>query len=205
MKPTHLVALVLSASILAACGTTMSTQADGSFLSNYEGLATTEDNSVASRTSRVRIDPSRIDISEVTWRAQSGASLSAQEQTTLLTKLRHELVQQTRALPAATEGRPVRVRAAITRVETVSPGLNTLATVLLIGPLDRGGMAVEIEAVDAETGRQLAGLRMGYYAPLSEFAARFSKLAPAEIALQQAAKSFAALLQPEAAAIASAR
>lgn len=196
MKSITLTTLIVAVSLLAACGTTMSTKADASFLSSYEGLATTDDNSEARVQTRVAIDPSRIAVAEVAWRAPVGGSLSEVEQSSLLTQLRHELIQQTRQLPFSAAGRPVQLRAAITRVETVSPVLNTLGVLLLIGPLDRGGLAVEIEAVDAETGRQLAGLRLGYYAPLSEFSARFSKLAPAEVALQRAVKDFAALLLP---------
>jgi hypothetical protein len=66
--------------------------------------------------------------------------------------------------------------------------------VLLFGPLDRGGAAVEIEAVDPQTGRQLAAMTQGYFAPLSELKARFSKLAPAEIALRKAAADFVPLM-----------
>ena len=116
----------------------------------------------------------------------------------LIAQLRRELQQQVQALPASPQGRPAQIRAAVTRLETVSPGLNTLGTLLLIGPLDRGGAAVEIEAVDPQTGRQLAALRLGYFAPLSELKARFSKLAPAEIAVRKAAADFAALLKPPA-------
>jgi hypothetical protein len=90
------------------------------------------------------------------------------------------------------------LRAAITRIETVSPALNTLSALVLVVPLDRGGAAVEIEAVDPQTGRQLAALTQGYFAPLTELKARFSKLAPAEIAVRKAAADFAALLQPAA-------
>lgn len=198
-KPVTLTALVVAVSLLSACSTTMSTKSDTGFLTSYEGLTTTEGNSEARVQTRVAIDPSRIAVAEVVWRVPAGGSLNDVEQTKLLAQFRHELIQQTRNLPASVAGRPVRLRAAITRVETVSPVLNTVGMLLLIGPLDRGGMAVEIEAIDAETGSQLAGLRLGYYAPLSEFSARFGKLAPAEVALQRAAKEFVSLLQPGAA------
>jgi hypothetical protein len=71
-----------------------------------------------------------------------------------------------------------------------------VSTLLLSVPLDRGGAAVEIEAVDPQTGRQLAALRWGYFAPLSDITARFSKLAPAEIAVRKAAVDFVSLLNP---------
>ena len=101
-----------------------------------------------------------------------------------------------RACAAAPQGRPVVVRAAITRVETVSPALNAVSALLFVVPLDRGGAAVDVEALDPGTGRQLAALTMGYFAPLSELKSHFNKLAPARLALHKAANDFGALLRP---------
>lgn len=85
------------------------------------------------------------------------------------------------------------LRAAITRVETVSPLLNTLSSLVPTIPLDRRGAAVEIEAVDPHTGRQIAALIQGWRAPLAELMARFSKLPAAEIAARKAAADFVPL------------
>lgn len=142
------------------------------------------------------IDPAQVSIAEVVWRVDACPDISDDERDALIAQLQRELHQQVQALPVSPQGRPAQIRAALTRIETVSPGLNTLGTLLLIGPLDRGGAAVEIEAVDAQTGRQLAALRLGYFTPLSDLKARFSKLAPAEIAVRKAAADFAALLKP---------
>ena len=43
-----------------------------------------------------------------------------------------------------------------------------------------------------------AAPRLGYFTPLSELKARFSKLAPAEIAVRKAAADFVVLLKPSA-------
>jgi hypothetical protein len=99
------------------------------------------------------------------------------------------------ALPAQPQGRPAVLRAAITRVETVSPLLNTLSSLVLTIPLERGGAAMEIEAVDPQTGRQLAALTPGWRAPVTELMVRFSKLAAAEVAIRKAASDFVLLLQ----------
>lgn len=53
-----------------------------------------------------------------------------------------------------------------------------------------------VEAVDPESGRQPAALRLSHFAPLSAFRACCSKLAPAELAVRKAAADFAALPQP---------
>jgi hypothetical protein len=52
----------------------------------------------------------------------------------LLALLRSELQQRLQALPAQPLGRPAVLRAAITRVETVSPLLNTLSSLVLTIP-----------------------------------------------------------------------
>jgi aspartyl/asparaginyl beta-hydroxylase (cupin superfamily) len=53
---------------------------------------------------------------------------------------------------------------------------------------------MEIEAVDPQTGRQLAALTPGWRAPVTELMVRFSKLAAAEIAIRKAATDFVLLL-----------
>ena len=69
---------------------------------------------------------------------------------------------------------------------------------MLTIPLERGGAAMEIEAVDPQTGHPLAALTPGWRAPLTELMARFGKLAAAEIAIRKAAADFVLLLQPAA-------
>jgi hypothetical protein len=54
---------------------------------------------------------------------------------------------------------------------------------------------MEIEAVDPQTGRQLAALTPGWRAPVTELMVRFSKLAAAETAVRKAAADFVLLLQ----------
>ena len=179
---------------LAACSTVMPTAQSG-FLSDYTALAQPADEASASRSSAERVDPSRVSIDDVAWRVTSSVDISTDERDALLTQLRGELQRQLRTLPAQPQGHPAVLRAAITRVETVSPALNVISALLLTVPLDRGGAAVEIEAVDPQTGRQLAAMTQGYFAPLSELKARFSKMAPAEIAVRKAAADFVPLLQ----------
>lgn len=191
----HLIAATVVAS-LAACGTVMPAEQSG-FLSDYTALARAPDAAAASRASADHIDPAHVSVDAVTWRVTGSVdNISADEREALLAQLRTELQQRVQALPAQPLGRPAVLRAAITRVETVSPALNTLSALLLVVPLDRGGAAVEIEAVDPQTGRQLAALTQGYFAPMSELKARFSRLAPAEIAVRKAAADFVPLLQP---------
>jgi hypothetical protein len=187
--------LISCVTALSACSTAMPTPPSG-FLSDYTALTSTADASTANRAALDAIDPAQVAIDTVIWRANAATDISAEERDTLVTTLRNALAQRVKLLPSVAQGRPAILRAAITRVETVSPSLNTVGTLLLIGPLDRGGAAVEVEAIDPQTGLQLAALTQGYFAPLSDLKARFSKLAPAEIALHKAAADFAVLLDP---------
>lgn len=180
---------------LAACGTAMPTAQSG-FLRDYTALKEMRDASFAIRAALEPIDPAQITIEPVVWRAQPTADISMDERHALTEVLRTALVQRVHAMPPVASGRAATLRVAITKVETVSAAFNTAATVLLLGPLDRGGAAVEIETVDPQTGRQLAAMTQGYFAPLSELKARFSKLAPAEIALRKAAADFVPLMSP---------
>jgi hypothetical protein len=192
----HVVAAACLASI-GACTTVMTTPRSD-FLSSYSGLAPDSDGSTARARSATVIDPARVTIGAIEWRAGADAGLSEEERRVLLNDLGDALVARVRELPAAPEGRPVVLRAAITRVETVSPALNAISAMLFIVPLDRGGASVDVEAIDPGTGKQVAALTLGCFAPLSELKSHFSKLAPAQLALRKAASEFGALLQPAA-------
>jgi len=183
----------------SACGTVM-TAPQTDFLSSYAALTPGPDRDSASRRWATVIDPTRVTISDIDWRADAGADIDEEERRTLLRHLRDDLLESVRTLPQAPLGRPAVLRAAITRVETVSPSLNAVSALLLFAPLDRGGAVVEIEALDSDSGEQLAALRLGYFTPLSEMKVRFSKLAPAQLALRKAATDFGVLLQPPAGA-----
>jgi Protein of unknown function (DUF3313) len=180
---------------LAACSTVLPTAHSG-FLSDYTALGGGQDSAAASLALADRIDPARVTVDAVAWRVTGSADISTEEREALLALLRSELQQRVAALPAHPLGHPAVLRAAITRVETVSPLLNTLSSLLLTIPLERGGAAMEMEAVDPQTGRQLAALTPGWRAPVTELMVRFSKLAAAEVAIRKAATNFVLLLQP---------
>ena len=190
----YLIAATAVAS-LAACSTVLPTAHSG-FLSDYTALAGGPDAAAASRALAERIDPARVTVDAVAWRVPGSADISTEEREALLALLRSELQQRVQALPAQPQGRPAVLRAAITRVETVSPLLNTLSSLVLTIPLERGGAAMEIEAVDPQSGLQLAAMTPGWRAPVTELMVRFSKLAAAEVAIRKAAADFVLLLQP---------
>ncbi len=180
---------------LAGCGTMMTAPARN-FLSDQVDSVPGERPDPIVRHATVAIDPERTQLGEVVWLADPTTDLTGEEQRQLIELLATQLRSSLQNLTPAPGGRPVIVRAAITRVEPVSPALNAVSTLLLVAPWDRGGAAMEIEAVDADTGKQLAAIREGYFAPLSDFKARFSKLSAAEISIRKTVTEFSALLTP---------
>ena len=77
----------------------------------------------------------------------------------------------------------------------MNPVLNVLTSVFLTVPLDRGGAAVEIQVLDADTLQPLASMAHAYFVPITEFKARFFAMASAELALNAAAVELAKLLR----------
>lgn len=185
--------VLVACSFLAACGTVMKAE-QTTFLSNYAGLTAGADEEQAILRAHSGIDPARVQLGEVIMQPDAGVALSPEERSQLTASLRQQLQLRVLEMPKNSSGQAAVLRAAITKVETVSPGLNAVATVLLMGPLDRGGAAFEIEAVNPVNGKQLAAMKLGHYSPLSDLRARFSKLEPAEIAVRKAAKDFVVLL-----------
>ncbi len=129
-------------------------------------------------------------IADVQWLAGETVDITPEEREALKHQLARDLEAGMTGPDAKALGRPVRLRAAITRVVTVSPALNVLGTLLTIGPLDRGGAAIEIVALDGRTGEPLASMKKGYYPPIWNFTARFAKLEPAQLALKELATEF---------------
>lgn len=120
----------------------------------------------------------------VVWRAHDNDDLSDDEKESLIALLKSEL-EKSMAF-ANLDRSSVQLRAAITRVETVSPALNWLTTIILFIPLDRGGVAVEFQAIDNNTHKPIAQLSFAEWTPLSKFTARYKRLAPAKLALATA-------------------
>jgi hypothetical protein len=189
----NILILLVCVTGLAACSTMQAT--DSGFLKNRGEMTTSQDGSTAAFRSPTPVDPHQVRSLSVEWAMPAGAAIPEAERARLITTLEAAISRETEALPQSSGGRPVVIRAVITRVESVSPVLNVLTAVFLTVPLDRGGAAVEIQVLDAETLQPLASMAHAYFAPIAEFRARFSALAPAELALNAAAIELAKLLR----------
>jgi hypothetical protein len=168
---------------------------DTGFLRNRAEMTTSKDGSTAYYRSQTPVDAHQVRSLSVEWAMPIDAGFSETDRTRLISTLKTAISRETEALPKNVGGRPVVIRAVITRVESVSPALNVVTAVLLTVPLDRGGAAVEIEVLDADTRQPLASMAHANFAPMSEFKARFATLAPAELALNAAAVELAKLLR----------
>ena len=187
------VLVLVSVAGLAACSTMQAT--DTGFLKNRGEMTTSKDGSAAYFRSPTPIDPHQVRSISVEWAMPVDAAVPETDKARLISTLEAAISRETKALPQSSSGHPVVIQAVITRVESVNPVLNVLTAVFLTVPLDRGGAAVEIQVLDAVTLQPLASMAHAYFAPISEFKARFSALAPAELALNAAAAELAKLLR----------
>ena len=185
--------LLVSVTVLAACSTMQAT--DTGFLKNRSEMTTSKDGSTAYYRSSTPVDPHQVRSISVEWATPTDGVVPETERARLISTLEAAISRQTKALPKNVGGHPVVIRAVITRVESVSPALNVLTSVFLTMPLDRGGAAVEIQVLDADTLQPLASMAHAYFVPITEFKARFSALASAELALNAAASELAKLLR----------
>jgi hypothetical protein len=185
--------LLISVTGLAACSTMQAT--DTGFLKNRSEMTTSKDGSSAYYRSSTAVHPHQVRSLSVEWAMPISATFPEAERARLISTLRTAISREAEALPQSDGGHPVVIRAVITRVESVNPALNVLTSVFLTVPLDRGGAAVEIQVLDADTLQPLASMAHAYFVPIGEFKARFSALAPAELALNAAASELAKLLR----------
>ena len=184
--------LLVSAAWLAGCSTMQAT--DTGFLKNRNEMALSPDGSRAQYRSDKPVNPHQVRSLAVEWALPNDLGLSSTDKALLMTSLKLAISRETEALPTNIGGRPIAIRAVITRIDSVSAFLNTVSSLVLTVPVDRGGAAVEIEVLDADTGELLASIAHAKFSSLSAFRARFSTFAAAQLALDAAAIELAKLL-----------
>ena len=125
-----LIALALQLSFLvlvaglAACTTMQAT--DTGFLENRSAMTTSKDGSTAYYRSPTPVDPHQVRSISVKWAMPVDAMVPETERARLITALKDAIFREAEALPQSVDGRPVVIRAVITRVESVNPALNVL-------------------------------------------------------------------------------
>jgi hypothetical protein len=133
-------------------------------------------------------------IEPVQWKvgAKASANITDDERNALTSLLAASLAEKLKEYPSAS--RPgigvLRLRSAITDIKASSPEANVLLSVLLIGPLDKGGVSVEIEATSGNSDERVAAMTVSEMGKTISTGG-FSKLGHAKDALNHIALQFA--------------
>jgi len=117
---------------------------------------------------------------QVVWLLQNQNDLTENEQQDLT-----HLMQEELSSLGQTMGPEWQMRAAFRRVETVKPWLNWASAVLLIMPVDRGGVAVDFFVQEGASGTMRV-VPFAQWTPRTELSAQFSRLGPAKTGIRQA-------------------
>ena len=193
--------VALAAAVVAGCASVGAPQ-DAHTLAGYDQLQLQPDGTRAWRDAAFA-RPSAVVVDTAAIGFATGVPLDAAEQQLLRDALRQALAERLAAAglrvhEAGGGADRLRLRATITAVERAQPALNALTTVLLFAPLSYGGLSVEIEAIDADSGRRVAALAFAGRAGLQDFGASFSDLGHARAQAEIVAGRFAALLMAPA-------
>ena len=92
------------------------------------------------------------------------------------------------------EGAAATVRVTFTAVELASPVMNAITTVLLFTPVSRGGLSVEIEAVDGADRQRIAAMAFNGKAGLENIGSAYTGVGHAKVQADIAAGKFVSLL-----------
>ena len=112
------------------------------------------------------------DATPVSWESGSQGTLTAEEQQEITTLMRDELSSLTQKTDARWH-----INAVFRRVETVNPWLNWTSTLLVIVPVDRGGVAVDFIAQEKSSGESQT-IQFAEWTPMSDLRAQYSRLGP---------------------------
>lgn len=93
-----------------------------------------------------------------------------------------------------TEAAVAAVRVTFTAVELASPVANVITTVLLLAPLSRGSLSVEIEAVGGADRQRIAAMAFNGKAGLENIGSAFTGVGHAKVQADIAAGKFVSLL-----------
>jgi Protein of unknown function (DUF3313) len=120
------------------------------------------------------------------------SALSEAQRQELLAHLRSEIQARLDRLPVDPGSSPLRIRSAITDVDTPNRVMN-VATTLLLTPVTTGGSTLEIEVIDERSGQAVMAMvcaKKGSVASWSGFTSAYSLLGHAKNALSDCIASF---------------
>lgn len=127
---------------------------------------------------------------------ESGRALPDAERKALCSVLEEALTKEFAGLAPTDQqiSRSLRINAAITGVDRSRPLLNLFTALAIFVPMDNGGVSVEIEAIEVDSGRRIAALSGARNGSLFALSGYFKRYGHAEAGLKQLAQEFHRLL-----------
>jgi Protein of unknown function (DUF3313) len=197
-KPNALVFTVVLATALSVSGcASVGSPERSSTLAGFDQLSVQPDgtrtwrNSAAGKVNTIRIDPKDVIFSNEVRIDEEQKNALRQALTESLTREFADAGVRVVSSPDATAAS---VRANITSAELASPGLNVVTAALLLMPLSRGSLSVEIEALGGNDNQRIAAMAFSGTAGVNNIGSAFSGLGHAKLQAEIAANKFAALV-----------
>lgn len=121
------------------------------------------------------------------------------DQVTLCSTMEQALTQEFSNLSSskAENTKHLKIKAAITGVDRSLPILNIVTALALFVPVDNGGISVEIEAVDEETGQRVAAMSGAWNGSPFAFSGYFKSYGHAEAGLRELAREFRQMVESD--------
>jgi hypothetical protein len=193
--------LALAAALSVSGCASVSAPERSSTLAKFEQLSVQPDgtrswrDTSAAKAGAVRIDPQAITFA-------SGIRIDDEQRQALRQEMSEALERQfteagIRAVTspnAASDAEAITVRANITAVELANPALNLASTLLLLMPISRGSMSVEMEALTAKDGQRVAAMAFSGIAGVNNIGSAFNGVGHAKLQADIAATKFVALV-----------
>ncbi len=196
-RTVHPVASVLlAASVLAACATPK--VANSGFLTSYEALRVSDESGavkIVTASKETLAGYSAIMIESATL---IDTRLTPPQEAAMRGALAEALTRELgveRMIVAAPMAGALRLRYAITEVETSNVALNALATAV-IGAVDYGSLAMEVEVVDATSGERVAAMTWARGAKRGNVLGAYSATGNARALAPDFARRVARLVSP---------
>ena len=190
------IALTVLATLAASGCASISAPERSGNLANYEQLTMQGDGTRVWRAAGLSVTSIGLSTDSIVFAASVDISddQKVEIRTALLEALTRSLTESGVRVVAASEPQALPLRATISEVALATPALNIITTALLLAPLSRGGMSVEIEVLGrAGSGRQ-AALAFTGKAGVADITTAFSGVGHAKEQARIVAKKLAELL-----------
>lgn len=188
--------VLLAASALAACATPKVAQSG--FLASYETLLASEENGAVKVVTSPKETLAGYSTVMIEMATLIDTRLTPAQETAMRGALAEALTRELgaeRMIVTTPVAGTLRVRYAITEVETSNVALNALATAV-IGAVDYGSLAMEVEVVDATSGARLAAMTWARGAKTGNVLGAYSSTGNARALAPDFAKRLARLVSP---------